>query len=165
MSNDGVLLDITDQVTYASNGKKGRTSFYTLPKTFSEDDDPFGIFCANDSKSSKEVKQVEDENLLKLAEPSTGLLVQIDTESPQADPCPANMSRNSVSCNRVPGPAAASQLAVPSHPMDVSPLVTPSSANFGNLSTIGETPSFSNRAEISDEVFIQGIAVTFYCLN
>ena len=65
MSNDGALIDITDQVTYASNGKKGTTSFYTLPTTFSEDDDPFGIFCAPDSKHRKEVKYVEEENLLK----------------------------------------------------------------------------------------------------
>ena len=160
MSNDGVLIDITDQATHASNGKKGRTSFYTLPKTFSEDDDPFGIFCATDSKHSKEAKHVEAENLLKSTEPSTGLLVQIDTESPHPDPSPGNLSCNS--CTRVPGTAAASLLGVPSHPMDVSPLVTPSSANFGNLSTIGETPSFSHRAEISDEVFLQGIAITFY---
>ena len=155
MSSDGVLIDITDQGTYASKGKKGRTSFYSLPKTFSEDDDPFGIFFANDSKHSKEVKQVEEENLLKSTEPSTGLLVQIDTKSPQPDPCP--MSRNSVSCNR-----AVSLLGVPSNPMDISSLVTPSSANFGNFSNIVETPSFSHRLEISDEVFLQGIAVTSY---
>ena len=150
MSNDGALIDITDQVTYASNGKKGTTSFYTLPTTFSEDDDPFGIFCANDSKHIN-VKHVEEENLLKSTEPSTGLLVQIDSESQQPDPCPANISRKSVSCNRVP-----------SNPMDISSLVTPSSTNFGNLSTIGETPSFTHWSEISDEAFLQGIAVTFY---
>ena len=83
MTSEAILVDITDNE--GRNVKKGRTSFYSLPKTLSEDDDPFGVF--QNPRADKQ-RSVGDGGLLiseikEKEEPNTGLLVQIETESPR----------------------------------------------------------------------------------
>ena len=47
MTSEAILVDLMDNVE--KNVKiKGRNSFYSLPKTLSEDDDPFGVFQAGE---------------------------------------------------------------------------------------------------------------------
>ena len=90
MTSEALLVDITDNVNNVNNGAKhiknrGRNSFYSLPKTLSEDDDPFGLF--QDSKERKQQSVTDDLIITKCStvaeEPCTGLLVQIETESPK----------------------------------------------------------------------------------
>ena len=73
MASEALLVDLGD-----SNGKpkvKGRSSFYSLPKTLSEDDDPFGVFQLRKSGQEEPVSKTADTNI--------GLLVQIDPSSPK----------------------------------------------------------------------------------
>ena len=83
MTSEAILVDITDNV--GKNVKRGRNSFYSLPKTLSEDDDPFGLF--QNPRAEKEQSVGEGGALMSSVtekeEPNTGLLVQIETESPR----------------------------------------------------------------------------------
>ena len=85
MTSEAVIVDITDNVGVGKTVRKGRNSFYSLPKTLSEDDDPFGVF--QKPREGKQQAVLEGELLMKSVketkEPSTGLLVQIETESPR----------------------------------------------------------------------------------
>ena len=89
MTSEALLVDITDTVNNVHTAKhiknRGRNSFYSLPKTLSEDDDPFGLFQG--SKERKQASVSDDLILTKCStvaeEPCTGLLVQIETDSPK----------------------------------------------------------------------------------
>ena len=50
MASEALLVDLGENDKIKTNVKK-RNSFYSLPKTLSEDDDPFGLF-----QSSRELK-------------------------------------------------------------------------------------------------------------
>ena len=84
MTSEAILVDITDSVNsnnFIKNvtSKSGRGSFYSLPKTLSEDDDPFGL----SSLVKPEQQPVDDLIMMRDSEPITGLLVQIDPDSPK----------------------------------------------------------------------------------
>ena len=77
MNSEALLVDLGD-----SNLKpkvKGRSSFYSLPKTLSEDDDPFGVFQS--SRQSR--KSGQEEASTACPDTNIGLLVQIEPESPR----------------------------------------------------------------------------------
>ena len=84
MTSEEILVDITDSVNsnnFIKNvtSKSGRGSFYSLPKTLSEDDDPFGL----SSLVKPEQQPVDDLIMMRDSEPNTGHLVQIDPDSPK----------------------------------------------------------------------------------
>ena len=79
MTSEAILVDIAENV--GRNVKRGRNSFYSLPKTLSEDDDPFGLF--QNPRQQHSVGEVLMNSLMEKEEPNTGLLVQIETESPR----------------------------------------------------------------------------------
>ena len=83
MTSEAILVDIADNV--GKNVKRGRNSFYSLPKTLSEDDDPFGLFQnpRPDRQQSVGEAGVMMGSVTEKEEPNTGLLVQIETESPR----------------------------------------------------------------------------------
>ena len=83
MTSEAILVDITDNV--GKNVKRGRNSFYSLPKTLSEDDDPFGLFQNPRAEKQQSVGEggVLTSSVMEKEEPNTGLLVQIETESPR----------------------------------------------------------------------------------
>lgn len=183
MDGDAILVDISDPAPVSSTGgqgplnllpkKKGRSSFYSLPKTLSEDDDPFGILSFQRKMVSKTREKHEgdglDEREILREEPSMGLLVQIDADSPKYS---ISESFNSVSSinslsgiSHLLGVSAITSHQSVSHGasgLGVSGLGTSAhgvSGLFGNLSKISTasqppgnvTPSFST--VLSDEVF------------
>ena len=83
MTSEAILVDITDNV--GKNVKRGRNSFYSLPKTLSEDDDPFGLFQNPRTDKHQSVGEggLMMGSVTEKEEPNTGLLVQIETESPR----------------------------------------------------------------------------------
>ena len=83
MTSEAILVDITDNV--GKNVKRGRNSFYSLPKTLSEDDDPFGLFQNPRAEKQQSVGEggILMRSVTEKEEPNTGLLVQIETESPR----------------------------------------------------------------------------------
>lgn len=83
MTSEAILVDIADNV--GKNVKRGRNSFYSLPKTLSEDDDPFGLFQnpRPDRQQSVGEGGIMMGSVTEKEEPNTGLLVQIETESPR----------------------------------------------------------------------------------
>jgi len=97
MAGDAILVDLSDPApsTVMSGGgplnllpkKKGRRSFYSLPKTLSEDDDPFGIMSFQIKRELKEKDRLEGgeirERELLREEPSTGMLVNFEADSPK----------------------------------------------------------------------------------
>ena len=78
MAGEALLVDLGDSKV-RENTKK-RNSFYSLPKTLSEDDDPFGLFQS--SKDMKNAGQAEPITVT-TADTKIGLLVQIDPDSPR----------------------------------------------------------------------------------
>jgi len=170
MASDAILVDLSDPAPapqVLGQGplnllpkKKGRSSFYSLPKTLSEDDDPFGILSKTEVKGREKVmgEELEEREILR-EEPSMGLLVQIDADSPKNS---ISESLNSVS--------SINSLSGTSHMLGVSALASHGASSlansahgvsglFGNLSKISTasqppgniTPSFST--VLSDEVF------------
>ena len=171
MACDAILVDLSDPNPAAdivTQGplnllpkKKGRSSFYSLPKTLSEDDDPFGILTKTTStskaKESVGIEELEEREILR-EEPRMGLLVQIEADSPTY-----SESMNSVS--------SMNSLSSTSHMLGVSALTVSQTGSglansahgvsglFGNLSKISTasqppgniTPSFCTA--MSDEVF------------
>jgi len=169
MASDAILVDLSDPspvTELVSQGplnllpkKKGRSSFYSLPKTLSEDDDPFGILSKTTSKVKESVgiEELEEREILR-EEPRMGLLVQIDADSPTY-----SESMNSVS--------SINSLSSTSHMLGVSALAVSQTGSglansahgvsglFGNLSKISTasqppgniTPSFCTA--MSDDVF------------
>ena len=82
MTSEAILVDLMDNVE--KNVKiKGRNSFYSLPKTLSEDDDPFGVF---QTSSRCGPASVTEDLMVTSEEPSTGLLVHIEPDSPKIPP-------------------------------------------------------------------------------
>merc|ERR1719508_478592 len=64
--------------------KKGRSSFYALPKTLSEEDDPFDILGFHSKMETMDNtklngKELEEREVLR-EEPSTGMLVNIEAD-------------------------------------------------------------------------------------
>jgi len=169
MASDAILVDLSDPspaTELVTQGplnllpkKKGRSSFYSLPKTLSEDDDPFGILSKTTSKvkDSVGIEELEEREILR-EEPRMGLLVQIDADSPTY-----SESMNSVS--------SINSLSSTSHMLGVSALAVSQTGSglansahgvsglFGNLSKISTasqphgniTPSFCTA--MSDDVF------------
>ena len=89
MTSEAILVDITDSVNHdvgkaeVGLGKQGaKNCFYSLPKTLSEDDDPFGLSSL--VKPRPQPVDMDDLIMMRDPEPNTGLLVQIDVESPKA---------------------------------------------------------------------------------
>ena len=78
MAGEALLVDLGDSKV-RTNVKK-RNSFYSLPKTLSEDDDPFGVFQS--SRDGKIPVQPEPISVT-TADTKIGLLVQIDPDSPK----------------------------------------------------------------------------------
>ena len=79
MAGEALLVDLGDSKVRKNDRK--RNSFYSLPKTLSEDDDPFGVF-----QCSREVKNAGNpDSILSATQADTkiGLLVQIDPDSPK----------------------------------------------------------------------------------
>ena len=75
-AGEALLVDLGDDRLKPK--VKGRTSFYSLPKTLSEEDDPFGLF--------QQKKAGKDESISRtVADTNIGLLVQIDPTSPKAE--------------------------------------------------------------------------------
>ena len=84
MTSEAILVDLMDNVD--KNVKfKGRNSFYSLPKTLSEDDDPFGVFQTS-SRGGPAPASVTEDLMVTSEEPSTGLLVHIEPDSPKIHP-------------------------------------------------------------------------------
>ena len=81
MTSEAILVDIAENV--GRNVKRGRNSFYSLPKTLSEDDDPFGLFRNPRQQQSVGEEELQVNSVMEKEEPNTGLLVQIETESPR----------------------------------------------------------------------------------
>ena len=81
MTSEAILVDIAENV--GRNVKRGRNSFYSLPKTLSEDDDPFGLFQNPRQQQSVGEEEPQVNSFIEKEEPNTGLLVQIETESPR----------------------------------------------------------------------------------
>ena len=81
MTSEAILVDIAENV--GRNVKRGRNSFYSLPKTLSEDDDPFGLFQNLRQQQSVGEEELQVNSVMEKEEPNTGLLVQIETESPR----------------------------------------------------------------------------------
>merc|ERR1719508_284549 len=93
MASDAILVDLSVPApsTVGAMGplnlvpkKKGRSSFYALPKTLSEEDDPFGLLCFQSKreimdKDKLNGKKSEGRRVLR-KEASTGMLVQIDAD-------------------------------------------------------------------------------------
>ena len=78
MAGEALLVDLGDSKV-RTNVKK-RNSFYSLPKTLSEDDDPFGVFqSSRDGKIPFRPEPIT----VTTAETKIGLLVQIDPDSPK----------------------------------------------------------------------------------
>ena len=77
MNSEALLVDLGD--TNLKPKVKGRSSFYSLPKTLSEDDDPFGVFQS--SRQSR--KSGQEEASTACPDTNIGLLVQIEPESPR----------------------------------------------------------------------------------
>jgi len=167
MASDAILVDLSIPAPATDSDvqgplnllpkKKGRSSFYSLPKTLSEDDDPFGILSKTCSKVKDKVEgeDYEEREILR-EEPSMGLLVQIDADSPK---CVESMnsvssmnSLSSTSCMLGVSSLAVSQAGSGNSAHGVSGL-------FGNLSKISTasqppsniTPSFCTA--MSDDVF------------
>lgn len=86
MTSEAILVDLMDNVD--KNVKtKGRNSFYSLPKTLSEDDDPFGVFQTSSRGGPAPAPASVTEDLMVTSEePSTGLLVHIEPDSPKIPP-------------------------------------------------------------------------------
>ena len=74
MAGEALLVDLGD--SKVKKNVRKRNSFYSLPKTLSEDDDPFGVF-----QCSREVKN--EPITATQADTKIGLLVQIDPDSPK----------------------------------------------------------------------------------
>jgi len=181
MASDAILVDLSDPTPVSTNlvgqgplnllpKKKGRSSFYSLPKTLSEDDDPFGILSKVDSKFRDKLggEELAEREILR-EEPSMGLLVQIDSYSPKYS---ISESMNSVSSmNSLSGTAhmlgvsgftSHHSMSHGASGLGVSGLGSSAhgvSGLFGNLSKISTasqppgniTPSFST--VLSDDVF------------
>ena len=98
MTSEAILVDVMDNVSDKTVKTKGRNNFYSLPKTLSEDDDPFGIFQGSKDPSKTQQSVSDDLMMMNPAEPSTGLLVQIETDSPKIS---ISESFNSVSSRSV----------------------------------------------------------------
>ena len=78
MADEALLVDLGDSKV-KKNARK-RNSFYSLPKTLSEDDDPFGLFqSSRDGKTAGLSESIAE----KTADTKIGLLVQIDPDSPK----------------------------------------------------------------------------------
>ena len=78
MAGEALLVDLGDSKV-RTNVKK-RNSFYSLPKTLSEDDDPFGLF--QPTRDVRNAGQTEPITVT-TADTKIGLLVQIDPDSPK----------------------------------------------------------------------------------
>jgi len=166
MASDAILVDLSIPAPVKDSDaqgplnllpkKKGRSSFYSLPKTLSEDDDPFGILCKT-SSMVKDKEEYEEREILR-EEPSMGLLVQIDADSPK---CAESMNSLS-SINSWSGTShmlGVSSLAVSQAGSGLGNSAHGVSGLFGNLSKISTasqppsniTPSFCTA--MSDDVF------------
>lgn len=133
MAGEVLLVDLGDSKV-RENTKK-RNSFYSLPKTLSEDDDPFGLF-----QSSKDVKNADqaEPTAVTTVDTKIGLLVQIDPDSPKVPVSESLYNRSSVS-------GSESQFLGLS-----GGSLRDGSSMFGNVSRISSTPY-----NISDDVFLQ----------
>ena len=78
MAGEALLVDLGDSKV-RGNARK-RNSFYSLPKTLSEDDDPFGLF-----QPTRDVRNADQTEPITVttADTKIGLLVQIDPDSPK----------------------------------------------------------------------------------
>jgi len=80
LATEAILVDLSENNSVSSEGgavhskPKGRRSFYSQPKSLSEEDDPFGLL-ANASKTNDKTHLPNTS-----AEPSLGTLVQLDPE-------------------------------------------------------------------------------------
>ena len=78
MAGEALLVDLGDSKVKKNVMK--RNSFYSLPKTLSEDDDPFGVFqCSREVKTAGQPEAITATP----ADTKIGLLVQIDPDSPK----------------------------------------------------------------------------------
>eukprot|EP00092_Neocalanus_flemingeri_P085542 GFUD01107645.1.p1 GENE.GFUD01107645.1~~GFUD01107645.1.p1 ORF type:complete len:677 (-),score=148.47 GFUD01107645.1:186-2216(-) len=189
MAGEAILVDLSDPTpTSAGTGaplnllpkKKGRSSFYSLPKNLSEDDDPFGILSFQSKMEIRDKEKLDDllgEREILREEPSLGMLVQIEADSPKYSFSESHQSMSSIT-----------SLSGTSHLLGLSALtshqsisqgasalggsalgISTSSAHgvsglFGNLSKISTasqppnctTPSFSTC--MSDDVFGEEIS-------
>jgi len=161
MTSEALLVDVREDRVICNAEKsdkyvksRGRNNFYSLPKTLSEDDDPFGLFQGQGQGGSSKKQQVSVsdemincETLIEKEEPSTGLLVQIETDSPKIT---ISESFNSVSSRTsATGFLAVSGLSM-SSTSGLSVNGGGASSIFGNVSSI-----HSANSALSDEVFLQ----------
>ena len=184
MDGDAILVDLSDPTptttTSVEQGplnllpkKKGRSSFYSLPKTLSEDDDPFGILSFQSKMESKARDKKEGEEFgereVLREEPSMGMLVQIDADSPKYSMSESQHSLSSITSlsgtSHMLGVSALTfhqSISQGASGLGVSTLGTSAhgvSGLFGNLSKISTasqppgntTPSFNT--VLSDDVF------------
>jgi len=130
MTSEALLVDLGDSSLKPK--VKGRSSFYSLPKTLSEDDDPFGVF-----QSSRQLRKSGQEEATAVCQDTNiGLLVQIEPESPRVSV--SEYTRSSISGSE-------------SHLMGMSGgSMKDGSAMFGNISRVSMTTS-----TLSDDVFLQ----------
>ena len=66
MTSEALLVDVKDGRVVCNAEKsdkyvksRGRNNFYSLPKTLSEDDDPFGLFQGQGQGGSSKKQQAE----------------------------------------------------------------------------------------------------------
>jgi len=150
MTSEAILVDIADNV--GKNVKRGRNSFYSLPKTLSEDDDPFGLF--QNPRQQHSVGELVVNSLMEKEEPNTGLLVQIETESPRisvSESFNSMSSRNSISGTGV-GLLGVSGLSVTGASSASGLSLNAAGASFGNLSRVSSNIT-GGSAVLSDDVF------------
>ena len=145
-AGEALLVDIGDE---RSKPKvRGRSSFYSLPKTLSEEDDPFGLFQQKTQKEEPVVKTVADTN--------TGLLVQIETTSPKVSEYSRLVEVSLTSLSLQSHSCRSSVSGSESHLLGVSARdcsggsARDCSSMFGNLSKVSIATS-----TVSDEVFLQ----------
>ena len=93
MAGEALLVDLGDSKV-RTNVRK-RNSFYSLPKTLSEDDDPFGVFqSSRDGKTAGQPEPVT----VSTADTKIGLLVQIDPDSPKISVSESLYNRWVIAC-------------------------------------------------------------------
>jgi len=161
MTSEAILVDITDNV--GKNVKRGRNSFYSLPKTLSEDDDPFGLFQNPRTDKHQSVGEggLMMGSVTEKEEPNTGLLVQIETESPRisiSESFNSVSSRNSISGTGV-GMLGLSGLSVTGASSVSGMSLNIAGASFGNISRVSSNVTGSS-AMLSDDVFTQDVTST-----
>ena len=78
MAGEALLVDLGD--SKVKKNVRKRNSFYSLPKTLSEDDDPFGLFQSSREGKTAGLPEPITESM---ADTKIGLLVQIDPDSPK----------------------------------------------------------------------------------